>query len=107
MVDATTYDANVKALNDLCDQIVAEKRPVYTQKSPDVLYNFKLNAQMANSTVGQSIAFGLVKQVLGVVQLLTDPLSVDVEADTRFVDAINYLRLGYVAWANDEAYLKG
>ena len=103
-VSTSTYDQRVDELDKLCKEIIAEKRPVYTHSTGDTLRNFRVNAIVANSTVGQALTFGLVKQLNAVVDLLTDANSTDTERDNRFADARNYLDLAYVAYKEGQLH---
>ncbi len=75
------------------EEIVEAKRGVYTQGLDDTTRNFKLIASLTGMTVGQVMAVYLAKQVVSIMGMMTNPLIVDGEADTRFPDTLNYLEL--------------
>lgn len=106
VIDYMTYDSHVKELDKLAADIVQSKRKVYTNGNRDVFRNFRLNAALANGTLGQQLGFGLVKQVTAIIDILNDPKCADSEKCTRFADAINYLKLGYVAYQTDQLHEK-
>lgn len=92
------FQTHRAALGGLSQEIIDKKRHVYTQGNADILHNFRLSSQMANTTVGQQIATHMIKQFVSVVNLMTRPDIIDSEKDTRFADLRNYLDIAYVAY---------
>jgi hypothetical protein len=98
------YDHWAQVLDTQSLEIIRQKRDVYTQSTGDVVRNFRLGAAMAGSTIGQNLAAQFTKQVIAMLQLITDPNCSDSEQDTRFVDVLNYTRLAYVLWKEGQAH---
>tara|TARA_R110000751_G_scaffold80003_2_gene161265 strand:- start:23 stop:421 length:399 start_codon:yes stop_codon:yes gene_type:complete len=94
--DWTPYDESAHELLNLAQEIEESKRPAYTQDSPDVLANFKKAAEMTGTTPMQCWGAYFYKHVAAILSYAKDP---DIEQaeplDSRFADAINYLKLGY------------
>ncbi len=106
VVNEVDFTSLVTDLDNLCKEIVAAKRPVYTNGNGDSLRNFRLNAALANSTLGQQLGFGLVKQITAIVDILNNPNTTDEERDRRFADARNYIDMAYVAYKKGQLYEK-
>jgi hypothetical protein len=88
----------VAELTALRNKIVEEKRPVYTQGNGNVVRNFVQVAELTGQTPLEVLAVYLSKQIVSVMNLLTDPNVQDSERATRFADAINYLEIGFAMW---------
>jgi hypothetical protein len=98
LVSLDEYDLTAKQLHDLCAEIKATKRPVYTAGTADMFRNFRLGALACMDSPGHDLSHQLMKQVNSVVVLLTNTAIDDAEKATRFADLINYAELGYVMW---------
>lgn len=98
-MDNIEFQRHRTVLNNLCEEIMGAKGPVYTQATGDRLRNFKLVAEMINGgTAGQVISVYLAKQFLSVTELLSNPSVQDTERETRFADLRNYLDLAYALY---------
>jgi hypothetical protein len=104
MLTYETYNIDRAQLRQLCDEITAQKQPIYTQENADVLYNFNLNALLTHTTPGQQLSTYLLKHIVSIVELLTNPNVKDTEAITRFADAMNYISLAYSMWRADTTH---
>lgn len=80
-------------LRQTAAEIVAAKRPVYTNDDEDVLWNFKLISEITGLTVGQVMAVYTAKQFIAICRNIGKPTSNDSERATRIPDAVNYLEL--------------
>lgn len=70
------------------------KRPAYVQGNPDVLHNFKTNADRMGITPLQCIGIYWGKHVDAITSYLKDPNIKQAEAiEGRLADCINYLKL--------------
>jgi|TARA_R110000744_G_scaffold212334_1_gene331318 hypothetical protein len=99
----TDYDESVDELLTLAQEIEESKRPGYTQDSPDVLANFKKAAEMAGTTPMQAWSIYFYKHVAAIMTYAKDPDIQQGEAlDGRFADAINYLKLGFHMFREEE-----
>lgn len=94
--DWTPYDESAHELLNLAQEIEEAKRPAYTQDSPDVLANFKKAAEMTGVTPMQAWGAYFYKHVAAILSYAKNPDIDQAEPlDSRFADAINYLKLGY------------
>lgn len=94
-------------LQTLADDIVMAKRHVYTNGNPDIVRNFRVGAVVSNSTLGQQLVFGLIKQITALADIMTNPSSTDTEKDNRFADARNYIDMCYVVYKEGQQHDKG
>lgn len=92
----TTFEKHCNDLKEIADQIVAAKRPDYTQGNPDVLHNFKAAAERAGITPLQAWLVHFEKQYSAICKMVKDPNGRFSEsAQSRFADLHNYLFLGW------------
>ena len=87
-----------KALN-----IMNAKQPEYTNKSIDVLQNFKQSAKGLNTT--PMIAWGILfnKHIQAILTHAGDPNMHQAEPiDSRYADALNYLFLGFALLVEEQ-----
>ena len=83
-------------LLNLAHEIEIAKRPSYTQDSDDVLANFKKAAELSGCTPMQVWGAYFYKHVAAILSYAKDPDIPQAEPlDSRFADAINYLKLGF------------
>lgn len=99
-----TYDDVTRALLDEANGIETAKRPGYTLGNEDVLKNFKAVAARVGITPGQAWAVYFLKHIDAITSVMTRPDLPVAEAPLgRFSDAINYLKLGYALFTEDQA----
>ena len=96
IVPQSTYEDSVCELLDLAQRIEQAKRPGYTQDSNNVLSNFKNAAEMNGITSMQAWGTYFYKHVAAILSYAKNPDIPQAEPfDSRFADAINYLKLGF------------
>lgn len=85
--------------------IEGAKRPGYTLGADDILTNFKVVAARAGVTPGQAWAVYFLKHIDAITAIMTRPdLPVSEAPSGRFADAINYLKLGYALWLEQNGF---
>lgn len=83
-------------LDQLCKEIVAAKRPEYTEGSGDVLFNFKTVAEELGITPDMVLYVYYRKHVASIGQFCATRRRVSSEPiEKRIADARNYLDLLY------------
>tara|TARA_R110000772_G_scaffold78221_4_gene167833 strand:- start:224 stop:562 length:339 start_codon:yes stop_codon:yes gene_type:complete len=84
-------------------KIMDAKQPEYTNKSIDVLNNFKTTGKSLN--VDPMIVWGIFfnKQIQSILTHASDPNLKQAEPiESRYADAINYLFLGFALLIEDD-----
>jgi hypothetical protein len=82
-------------LNDLCEKIMADKRPAYTGGSEDVLANFKRVGERLGTSPMQPLLTYWLKHEDSITAILSKGVE-DVEGiASRLADARNYIDLIY------------
>ena len=82
-------------LNELCEKIMADKRPGYTGQSKDVLANFKRVGERMGTPPMQPLLTYWLKHVDSITSILSQGVE-DVEGiASRLADARNYIDLIY------------
>jgi hypothetical protein len=90
------YDSLAAGLLATAHDIEVGKRPAYTIGHPDVLTNFKAVAARTGLTPGQVLSVYMLKHIDAVTAALCRPDLPQAESiESRFADAVNYLKLGY------------
>lgn len=93
------YDIIKKELLDLGEEIENAKRPAYVMGNEDCLYNFKSSAQRLGTTPMQSWGNHFIKHTDSILAFVKDENIAQAEPiETRFADALNYLKLGYALY---------
>ena len=88
---------------DKAQDIMDAKQPEYTNKSIDVLNNFKQTAKSLNTT--PFIVWGTFfnKHIQAILSHAGDPNMHQAEPiDSRYADALNYLFLGFAMLVEDQ-----
>lgn len=88
---------------DKAQDIMDAKQPEYTNKSIDVLNNFKQTAKSLNTT--PFIVWGIFfnKHIQAILSHASDQNMHQAEPiDSRYSDALNYLFLGFALLVEDE-----
>lgn len=81
-------------------KVMADKRPGYTVGATDRLANFKRVAERSGISPQQVWLVYFLKHIDAIQSIMTKPeLPVSEAPKGRFIDAINYLLLGYELWA--------
>ena len=95
-MDQATFDKLVDTLQRNEVEMMDVKRPAYTQGSEDVLANFKRVAARLETTPGQVLLTYFEKHMDAIRSALLHPeIPQAEEMSGRFLDARNYLALGY------------
>ena len=82
--------------------IMNAKQPEYTNKSIDVLHNFKSTAESIGITPMEVWAVFFNKHIQAILSHAGDPSMHQAEPiDSRYADAINYLFLGFAMLVED------
>lgn len=90
------YDRVAKALLEHAQNIERAKRPGYTVGSADVLHNFKAVAERVGLSPMQVWAVYFLKHIDALTAFAKDTSIPQAEPiESRFADAINYLKLGF------------
>ena len=90
------FNKVVKQLNEYSFDIMANKRPEYTNENEDVLNNFKSTADRLDTSELKVWATFFEKQVHSVYAHLKNAnLKKSEPIHSRFADIINYCYLGY------------
>ena len=92
----TEFDKLVKQLNDYSLDIMANKRPEYTNENEDVLNNFKTTAERLETSELKVWGTFFEKQIQSIFAHLKNAnLKKSEPIHSRFSDIINYCYLGY------------
>lgn len=84
--------------------IMNAKQPEYTNKSIDVLHNFKSTAESIGITPMEVWAVFFNKHIQAILSHAGDPYMHQAEPiDSRYADAINYLFLGFAMLVEDQS----
>lgn len=84
--------------------IMNAKQPEYTNKSIDVLHNFKTTAESIGITPMEVWAVFFNKHIQAILSHAGDPYMHQAEPiDSRYADAINYLFLGFAMLVEDQS----
>lgn len=84
--------------------IMDAKQPEYTNKSIDVLHNFKSTAESIGITPMEVWAVFFNKHIQAILSHAGDPHMHQAEPiDSRYADAINYLFLGFAMLVEDQS----
>lgn len=84
--------------------IMDAKQPEYTNKSIDVLHNFKSTAESIGITPMEVWAVFFNKHIQAILSHAGDPYMHQAEPiDSRYADAINYLFLGFAMLVEDSS----
>ena len=84
--------------------IMNAKQPEYTNKSIDVLHNFKSTAENIGITPMEVWAVFFNKHIQAILSHAGDPYMHQAEPiDSRYADAINYLFLGFAMLVEDQS----
>jgi len=90
------FDKLVKQLNDYSLDIMANKRPEYTNENEDVLNNFKTTAERLETSELKVWGTFFEKQIQSIFAHLKNAnLKKSEPIHSRFSDIINYCYLGY------------
>ena len=90
----TQYNTLIQTLAEMRDDIVAAKRPEYTEGHEDVLNNFKVVAAELGISPIQVWYVYFRKHVASISQFAKDPSrQMSEPVDGRICDAMNYLEL--------------
>lgn len=82
--------------------IMNAKQPEYTNKSIDVLHNFKSTAENIGITPMEVWAVFFNKHIQAILSHAGDPYMHQAEPiDSRYADALNYLFLGFAMLVED------
>lgn len=102
-MDNETYNIVIKDLVDSALAIEQSKRPAYTIGNKDVLYNFKSVAWRLGVSPMQAWGVYALKHFDSIMALAKDPNIPQAEhIKGRFCDALNYLKLGYALYVDQE-----
>jgi hypothetical protein len=102
------YDDVACSLLADAHEIETSKRPAYTSGSADVLANFKSIAARTGATPGQVLTVYLLKHIDAITAALCMPDLPQAESvESRFADAVNYLKLGYALVVEREGSSSG
>ena len=95
-MNVNEYDDIAAALLADAHEIEVSKRPAYTIGDADVLANFKRVAERTGLTAGQVLSVYMLKHIDAVTAALSRPDLPQAESvQSRFADAVNYLKLGF------------
>lgn len=84
------------------EDIMNAKQPEYTNKSIDVLHNFKSTAESIGITPMEVWAVFFNKHIQAILSHAGDPNMHQAEPiDSRYADALNYLFLGFAMLVDD------
>ena len=84
--------------------IMNAKQPEYTNKSIDVLHNFKSTAENIGITPMEVWAVFFNKHIQAILSHACDPYMHQAEPiDSRYADALNYLFLGFAMLVEDSS----
>ena len=84
--------------------IMNAKQPEYTNKSIDVLHNFKSTAKSIGITPMEVWAVFFNKHIQAILSHSGDPSMHQAEPiDSRYADALNYLFLGFAMLVEDSS----
>lgn len=84
------------------EDIMNAKQPEYTNKSIDVLHNFKSTAESIGITPMEVWAVFFNKHIQAILSHAGDPNMHQAEPiDSRYADALNYLFLGFAMLVED------
>lgn len=84
--------------------IMNAKQPEYTNKSIDVLHNFKSTAESIGITPMEVWAVFFNKHIQAILSHAGDPYMHQAEPiDSRYADALNYLFLGFAMLVEDQS----
>jgi hypothetical protein len=101
------FDKLVKQLNDYSFDIMANKRPEYTNENIDVLNNFKTSAERLDISALKCWGIFFDKQCQSVFAHLKNAnLKKSEPIHSRFADIINYCYLGYALFKEREGIPK-
>jgi hypothetical protein len=90
------YDDLASGLLADAHEIETSKRPAYTIGDADVLANFKSIAARTGLTPGAVLSVYMLKHIDAITAALSRPDIPQAESvESRFADAVNYLKLGY------------
>lgn len=107
MVPSGTPETQQRLLED-CLKMMASKRPGYTVGASDHLANFKRVAERSNLTPQQVWLVYFLKHIDAIQSIMAKPeLPMSEPARGRFIDAINYLLLGWDLWEGAQLERKG
>jgi hypothetical protein len=102
------YDDVACSLLADAHEIETSKRPAYTSGSADVLANFKSIAARTGATPGQVLTVYMLKHIDAITAALCMPGLPQAESvESRFADAVNYLKLGYALVVEREGSSSG
>jgi hypothetical protein len=90
-----TFNIVKENLREICDKVMDDKRPEYTQRSEDVLFNFKLQARQIDLTQEKVLHVFLQKHMSAIAEYCSGNYRSEERIETRIVDALNYLTLLY------------
>ena len=84
--------------------IMNAKQPEYTNKSIDILHNFKSTAESIGITPIEVWAVFFNKHIQAILSHAGDPYMHQAEPiDSRYADAINYLFLGFAMLVEEQS----
>lgn len=93
-------DAARKKLDEACDEVLKAKGADYAGRG-DRLSNFKQVAAMVGITPMQAWAVYFLKHVIALTTLASGKLESEPPLQ-RFVDARNYVELGFALWEEEQ-----
>tara|TARA_R100001460_G_scaffold40519_4_gene75768 strand:+ start:1394 stop:1744 length:351 start_codon:yes stop_codon:yes gene_type:complete len=95
-MNKTEYKQIRKELLELCEKIMNQKQPEYTNENQDVLHNFKSTAKRLNLKPSEVWGVFLDKHIQAILSHAGNPDMHQAEPiASRYADAINYLLLGF------------
>ena len=96
------FQESKKSLDAYAKAIMDAKQPEYTNKSIDVLHNFKSTAESIGITPMEVWAVFFNKHIQAILSHAGDPHMHQAEPiDSRYSDALNYLFLGFALLVED------
>jgi len=101
------FDKLVKQLNEYSLDIMANKRPEYTNENEDVLNNFKTTAERLETSELKVWGTFFEKQIQSIFAHLKNAnLKKSEPIHSRFSDIINYCYLGYALFTERDGKKK-
>jgi len=95
-MDQAAFNELCSQLDKICENIVYYKRPEYTERSGDVLLNFKKTAEECGLTPYQVLYVFMRKHWASIAQFCKDPnYKQSEDISMRIADSINYHKLLY------------
>ena len=96
------YNNIRKQLIEICDKIMSDKQPEYTNNNVDVLHNFKTTAKRLQLKPSEVWGVFLDKHIQAILTHAGNPNMHQAEPIlSRYADAINYLLLGYALYVDN------